>query len=178
MKSRKGIAWVAVLIVLAVTFLVGFIIFWYMHYWTARPHEEGRVLWRGFWSPDRESLDTPTMFPDVEVARYRLHAFRLHRDVGGTLEVRADGLHWKPGVWWAPGMERASGKVELPWSCQASLGLRHPLIVAQQWANLDVMSGGRMTFVACPGEATGPTRVRELAAFNMDHGEKLARMEE
>ncbi len=35
-----------------------------------------------------------------------------------------------------------------------------------------------MTFVACPGEATGPTRAYELAAFGMDHAEKLARMEE
>jgi len=69
-------------------------------------------------------------------------------------------------------------RVRLGVACQASLGLRHPLIVAQQWASLDVLSGGRMTFVACPGEATGPTRAYELAAFNMDHAEKLARMEE
>ena len=35
-----------------------------------------------------------------------------------------------------------------------------------------------MTLVACPGEATGPTRAYELGAFNMDHAEKVARMEE
>jgi alkanesulfonate monooxygenase SsuD/methylene tetrahydromethanopterin reductase-like flavin-dependent oxidoreductase (luciferase family) len=71
-----------------------------------------------------------------------------------------------------------TNRVRLGVACQASLGLRQPLVVAQQWANLDVLSGGRMTFVACPGEATGPTRVHELAAFNMDHAEKVARMEE
>ena len=71
-----------------------------------------------------------------------------------------------------------TSRVRLGVACAASLGLRHPLIVAQQWANLDVLSGGRMTFVACPGEAAGATRAHELAAFNMDHPEKLARMEE
>jgi alkanesulfonate monooxygenase SsuD/methylene tetrahydromethanopterin reductase-like flavin-dependent oxidoreductase (luciferase family) len=69
-------------------------------------------------------------------------------------------------------------RVRLGVACQASLGLRHPLIVAQQWANLDQLSNGRMTMVACPGEATGPTRVKELAAFAMTHREKVERMEE
>ena len=69
-------------------------------------------------------------------------------------------------------------RIRLGVACQASLGLRHPLIVAQQWANLDVFSQGRMTLVACPGEATGPTHAYELGAFNMDHAEKVARMEE
>jgi alkanesulfonate monooxygenase SsuD/methylene tetrahydromethanopterin reductase-like flavin-dependent oxidoreductase (luciferase family) len=69
-------------------------------------------------------------------------------------------------------------RVRLGVACQASLGLRHPLIVAQQWANLDQLSRGRMTMIACPGEATGPTREKELAAFNMTHREKVSRMEE
>jgi alkanesulfonate monooxygenase SsuD/methylene tetrahydromethanopterin reductase-like flavin-dependent oxidoreductase (luciferase family) len=69
-------------------------------------------------------------------------------------------------------------RVRLGVACQASLGLRHPLVVAQQWANLDQLSHGRMTMVACPGEATGPTRVKELAAFSMSHREKVQRMEE
>lgn len=69
-------------------------------------------------------------------------------------------------------------RVRLGVACEASLGLRHPLIVAQQWANLDQLSQGRMTMIACPGEATGPTRVKELAAFSMTHREKVARMEE
>jgi alkanesulfonate monooxygenase SsuD/methylene tetrahydromethanopterin reductase-like flavin-dependent oxidoreductase (luciferase family) len=69
-------------------------------------------------------------------------------------------------------------RVRLGVACEASLGLRHPLIVAQQWANLDALSKGRVTLIACPGEATGPTREKELAAFNMTHHEKVARMEE
>jgi alkanesulfonate monooxygenase SsuD/methylene tetrahydromethanopterin reductase-like flavin-dependent oxidoreductase (luciferase family) len=69
-------------------------------------------------------------------------------------------------------------RVRLGVACEASLGLRHPLIVAQQWANLDELSQGRMTMIACPGEATGPTRAKELAAFKMTHAEKVRRMEE
>ncbi|MGD0055654.1 MAG: LLM class flavin-dependent oxidoreductase [Acidimicrobiales bacterium] len=69
-------------------------------------------------------------------------------------------------------------RVRLGVACEASLGLRQPLVVAQQWANLDQLSKGRMTMVACPGEATGPTREKELAAFNMTHREKVERMEE
>jgi len=71
-----------------------------------------------------------------------------------------------------------TSRVRLGVACQASLGLRHPLIAAQQWANLDALSGGRMTLIACPGEATGPTRVKELRAFGMSHAEKVRQMEE
>jgi alkanesulfonate monooxygenase SsuD/methylene tetrahydromethanopterin reductase-like flavin-dependent oxidoreductase (luciferase family) len=35
-----------------------------------------------------------------------------------------------------------------------------------------------MTMIACPGEATGPTREKELAAFRVTHREKVSRMEE
>jgi len=69
-------------------------------------------------------------------------------------------------------------RIRLGVACQASLGLRQPLVVAQQWANLDVLSGGRMTLVACPGESSGPSREKELRAFGMSHAEKVARMEE
>lgn len=69
-------------------------------------------------------------------------------------------------------------RVRLGVACQASLGLRQPLVVAQQWANLDVLSGGRTTLIACTGESTGPTREKELAAFGMTHAEKVRRMEE
>ncbi len=45
-------------------------------------------------------------------------------------------------------------RVQLGVACLASLGFRHPVIVAQEWANLDVLSGGRMVLVAC--RATRP----------------------
>lgn len=60
-------------------------------------------------------------------------------------------------------------------SCMATLGFRDPLIVAQQWANLDRLSGGRMTLIACTGSRTGEKHERELRAFGMRFDEKLER---
>jgi alkanesulfonate monooxygenase SsuD/methylene tetrahydromethanopterin reductase-like flavin-dependent oxidoreductase (luciferase family) len=77
----------------------------------------------------------------------------------------------------------ATSRIRLGVACLASMGLRHPLLVAQQWASLDALSGGRMTLVACPGEPPGDTpsgrpRARELAVFGMSHREKTERMTE
>ncbi len=69
-------------------------------------------------------------------------------------------------------------RVRLGVSCLASLGFRHPVIAAQEWANLDALSGGRMILVACPGNATGTAVERELAIFGLDYQEKVARFEE
>jgi alkanesulfonate monooxygenase SsuD/methylene tetrahydromethanopterin reductase-like flavin-dependent oxidoreductase (luciferase family) len=66
-------------------------------------------------------------------------------------------------------------------ACMASLGLRHPLVVARQWANLDALSGGADDADRLPGRASRPgpgarawnselarpvtsDRIRELAA--------------
>jgi len=62
--------------------------------------------------------------------------------------------------------------------CLASLGFRHPVIVAKEWANLDALSGGRMILVACPGNATGAAVERELGVFGLTYAEKLERFEE
>ena len=77
----------------------------------------------------------------------------------------------------------ATSRIRLGVACLASMGLRHPLLVAQQWGNLDALSGGRMTLIACPGEPPGDTppgrpRARELAVFGMSHHEKTERMTE
>ncbi len=71
-----------------------------------------------------------------------------------------------------------TSRVQLGVACQASLGFRHPVIVAKEWANLDALSGGRMIFVACPGNATGASVERELAVFGLSYAEKLERFEE
>lgn len=63
-------------------------------------------------------------------------------------------------------------------ACMSTLGLRDPLIVAQQWANLDALSNGRVTLIACPGNRTGSRHERELAAFGVGYDEKVARTEE
>lgn len=69
-------------------------------------------------------------------------------------------------------------RIRLGTACLASLGFRHPLTVARQWADLDALSGGRMTLVACPGNASGAAVERELQAFRMTYQQKVARFEE
>jgi alkanesulfonate monooxygenase SsuD/methylene tetrahydromethanopterin reductase-like flavin-dependent oxidoreductase (luciferase family) len=62
--------------------------------------------------------------------------------------------------------------------CMASLGFRHPVTVARQWADLDALSGGRMLLAACPGNGTGRAVENELKTFGMSYREKVARFEE
>lgn len=67
-------------------------------------------------------------------------------------------------------------RIRLGVACLSTLGLRQPLVVAQQWANLDALSGGRMTMVVCPGNRTGAKHERERAAFGLTYEQKSARM--
>lgn len=69
-------------------------------------------------------------------------------------------------------------RVRLGVACLASLGLRHPVTVARQWADLDALSQGRMQLVACPGNASGAAVERELDVYGLTYPEKLARFEE
>lgn len=71
-----------------------------------------------------------------------------------------------------------TSRVRLGINCQATLGLRHPAIAVQQWANLDALSDGRMTLVACPGNATGAAVAQERAVFDVSYATKLRRTEE
>jgi alkanesulfonate monooxygenase SsuD/methylene tetrahydromethanopterin reductase-like flavin-dependent oxidoreductase (luciferase family) len=71
-----------------------------------------------------------------------------------------------------------TSRVRLGIGCMSTLGLRHPLLVAQQLANLDVFCDGRLTLVACPGWGSGEHVKRELDAFGMSYSEKARRMEE
>ncbi|GAA3812829.1 LLM class flavin-dependent oxidoreductase [Cellulomonas soli] len=67
-------------------------------------------------------------------------------------------------------------RIRLGVACLSTLGLRQPLVVAQQWAALDDLSGGRMTLIACPGNRTGAKHERERAAFGLEYDEKVERM--
>jgi len=71
-----------------------------------------------------------------------------------------------------------TSRVRLAVACMSTLGLRQPLVVAQQWANLDQLSHGRMTMVACPGNRTGDKHEREREAYGIGYDEKVVRMEE
>src|SRR5208282_5207073 len=48
----------------------------------------------------------------------------------------------------------ATERVKLGTSCFASFPLRHPILLAYQWATLDQLSGGRTILVVCQGTPT------------------------
>lgn len=71
-------------------------------------------------------------------------------------------------------------RVKLGEVCLASFPLRHPLILAIQWASLDVISGGRTILVVCIGGSArmGPRFAAELAAMGVGSNERVPRLEE
>ena len=71
-------------------------------------------------------------------------------------------------------------RLKLGTICLASFPLRHPLLLAIQWASLDVLSGGRTILVVCSGgsAALGKTYATELAATGVQSKERVARVEE
>lgn len=71
-------------------------------------------------------------------------------------------------------------KVRLGTICYASLPYRHPLIVAIQWASLDVLSGGRTVMGVCAGGGAdqGARFVAEMKAMGVANNERVPRLEE
>jgi alkanesulfonate monooxygenase SsuD/methylene tetrahydromethanopterin reductase-like flavin-dependent oxidoreductase (luciferase family) len=74
----------------------------------------------------------------------------------------------------------ATEKLKLGTSCFASFPLRHPILLAYQWATLDQLSGGRTILVVCQGTPTqhGPIYRNEYDALGIPPKEKVARIEE
>ncbi len=73
-----------------------------------------------------------------------------------------------------------TGRVKLGEVCLASFPLRHPLLLAIQWASLDVISAGRTIMVVCIGGSArmGPQFAAELAAHGVGSNERVPRLEE
>jgi alkanesulfonate monooxygenase SsuD/methylene tetrahydromethanopterin reductase-like flavin-dependent oxidoreductase (luciferase family) len=71
-------------------------------------------------------------------------------------------------------------KVRLGVGCMATFAHRHPVLLAQQWASLDVLSGGRSWLVVClggPNEA-GAAQALEHAVMGIQARERIGRLEE
>jgi alkanesulfonate monooxygenase SsuD/methylene tetrahydromethanopterin reductase-like flavin-dependent oxidoreductase (luciferase family) len=71
-------------------------------------------------------------------------------------------------------------RVKLGPACMASTPLRNALLLAYQWASLDVLAGGRTVYVACQGQPGpgGGQFQEEFAAFGVETSSRMRRMEE
>lgn len=69
-------------------------------------------------------------------------------------------------------------KVKLGTICMASFPLRHPVMLAIQWASLDVLSQGRTILAVCNGgsESFGPQFATELQAMGVQSRERVGRV--
>ena len=74
----------------------------------------------------------------------------------------------------------ATERVKLGTACFASFPLRHPILLAYQWATLDVISEGRSLLAICQGTPTyhGGIYRNEYDALGIHPKEKVQRIEE
>ena len=68
--------------------------------------------------------------------------------------------------------------VKLGTICLASFPLRHPILLAIQWASLDQLSGGRTILAVCNGgsSSNGPQYAHELDAMSIRSEERVGRL--
>ena len=71
-------------------------------------------------------------------------------------------------------------KVRLAVGCMATFPHRHPALLAQQWASLDVISGGRAWLAVCLGgpNEQSPAQALEHKVMGIKDTERVARLEE
>ncbi len=74
----------------------------------------------------------------------------------------------------------ATTRVRLGVGCMATFVHRHPVLLAQQWASLDVLSGGRAWLAACLGGPSdaGAAQAAEHAVMGVASAERVGRLEE
>jgi alkanesulfonate monooxygenase SsuD/methylene tetrahydromethanopterin reductase-like flavin-dependent oxidoreductase (luciferase family) len=74
----------------------------------------------------------------------------------------------------------ATSRVRLGVGCLATFVHRHPVLFAQQWASLDVLSGGRTWLAVCLGGPDEQSRAQALehAVMGVQSSERVARLEE
>jgi len=71
-------------------------------------------------------------------------------------------------------------RVRLAVGCMATFVHRHPVMLAQQWASLDVLSGGRAWLAVCLGgpDSANAAQAAEHAVMGIASGERVERLEE
>ena len=73
-----------------------------------------------------------------------------------------------------------TSRVRLGVGCMATFPHRHPVMLAHQWASLDVLSGGRSWLAVCLGgpDAANAAQALEHAAMSIKSAERVGRLEE
>jgi alkanesulfonate monooxygenase SsuD/methylene tetrahydromethanopterin reductase-like flavin-dependent oxidoreductase (luciferase family) len=73
-----------------------------------------------------------------------------------------------------------TSRVKLGVACMATIAQRNPVLLALQWASLDVLSGGRTWLAACMGYPASqhPMAAKELQVMSVDSKERPERLEE
>jgi alkanesulfonate monooxygenase SsuD/methylene tetrahydromethanopterin reductase-like flavin-dependent oxidoreductase (luciferase family) len=73
-----------------------------------------------------------------------------------------------------------TARVRLAVGCMATFVHRHPVMLAQQWASLDVLSGGRALLAVCLGgpDSANAAQAAEHAVMGIASGERVERLEE
>ncbi|HEX7787996.1 MAG TPA: LLM class flavin-dependent oxidoreductase [Methylomirabilota bacterium] len=74
----------------------------------------------------------------------------------------------------------ATSQLRLAVGCLATFVHRHPLLFAQQWASLDVLSGGRALLAVCLGgpDEQSPAQALEHRVMGVRSSERVGRLEE
>src|SRR5512145_1088647 len=73
-----------------------------------------------------------------------------------------------------------TSRVKLGVACMATIAQRNPVLLALQWASLDVLSGGRTWLAACMGYPASqhPMAAKELEVMGIASRERPGRLEE
>jgi alkanesulfonate monooxygenase SsuD/methylene tetrahydromethanopterin reductase-like flavin-dependent oxidoreductase (luciferase family) len=73
-----------------------------------------------------------------------------------------------------------TSRVKLGVACMANIAQRNPVLLALQWASLDVLSGGRTWLAACMGYPASqhPMAAKELEVMGVASKERPGRLEE
>jgi len=73
-----------------------------------------------------------------------------------------------------------TSRVKLGVACMATIAQRNPMLLALQWASLDVLSGGRTWLAACMGYPASqhPMAAKELEVMGIASKERPGRLEE
>jgi alkanesulfonate monooxygenase SsuD/methylene tetrahydromethanopterin reductase-like flavin-dependent oxidoreductase (luciferase family) len=73
-----------------------------------------------------------------------------------------------------------TSRVKLGVACMATIAQRNPVLLALQWASLDVLSGGRTWLAACMGYPASqhPMAAKELEVMGIQSKERPGRLEE